>query len=122
MAACSNRSARRTLAEFGFWIAVLLPNLTVGRLIMLFDGCNNLVNQPFQSCRSFLDGLDIPRGGDCRRALSGAIAVGVMLLVPAFRNLDSSLEEASLASEQAVWGPGARDRADSGPTIPAVAI
>jgi len=88
--------------EFGCWVTVFLPNLTVlVAWIMLFDGFNGLVNQGLQKL-PFVSGpvFDIYTwwGIVAAHLLSGSIAVGVMLLTPAFRNLDSSLEEASLSS------------------------
>jgi len=88
--------------EFGLWIAVLLPNLTVlVAWIMLFDGFNGVVNQLLQKL-PFVTGpvFDIYSwwGIVAAHLLSGTVAVSVMLLTPAFRNLDSSLEEASLTS------------------------
>ena len=94
--------------EFGFWIAVLLPNLTVlVAWIMLFDGYNGLANQLLQTL-PFVTGpvFDIYTwwGIVAAHLLSGTIAIGVMLLVPAFRNLDSSLEEASLTAGASSFG------------------
>ena len=88
--------------EFGCWVTVFLPNLTVlVAWIMLFDGFNGLANQVLQKL-PFVAGpvFDIYTwwGIVAAHLLSGSIAVGVMLLTPAFRNLDSSLEEASLTS------------------------
>jgi iron(III) transport system permease protein len=88
--------------EFGFWITVFLPNLTVlVAWIMLFDGYNGLVNQLLQKL-PFISGpvFDIYSwwGIVAAHLLSGTVAVSVMLLTPAFRNLDSAFEEASLTS------------------------
>ena len=86
--------------EFGFWITVFLPNLTVlVAWIMLFDGYNGVVNQLLQRL-PFVSGpvFDIYSwwGIVAAHLLSGTVAVSVMLLTPAFRNLDSAFEEASL--------------------------
>jgi len=88
--------------EFGFWVTVFLPNLTVlVAWIMLFDGFNGVVNQLLQRL-PFIHGpvFDIYSwwGIVAAHLLSGSVAISVMLLTPAFRNLDSSLEEASLTS------------------------
>jgi iron(III) transport system permease protein len=85
--------------EFGYWIAVFMPQLTVTLAwIMIFDGYNGIANgilkqlgisqQPVFNIYSWW-------GIVAAHLLSGTIAVQVMLLTPAFRNLDSSLEEAS---------------------------
>ncbi len=82
--------------EFGFWIAVFMPQLTVTLAwIMIFDGYNGVANQ-LVGARVF----DIYSwwGIVAAHLLSGTIAVQVMLLTPAFRNLDASLEEASRTS------------------------
>ena len=94
--------------EFGFWVCVFLPSLTVlVGWIMLFDGHNGLANQllkqvPFVGRPVF----DIYSwwGIVAAHLLSGAIAVKVMLLTPAFRNLDAALEEASLTSGAGTLG------------------
>jgi len=88
--------------EFAFWVTVFLPTLTVlVAWIMIFDGFNGLANQLLQMLR-FVSGLvfDIYSwwGIVVAHLLSGTLAVKIMLPAPAFRNLDSSLEEASLAS------------------------
>jgi iron(III) transport system permease protein len=88
--------------EFGFWVAVFLPSLTVlVAWILLFDSFNGIVNQMLRTL-PFVTGpvFDIYSwwGIVAAHLLSGTVAVQVMLLAPAFRNLDASLEEASLAS------------------------
>jgi iron(III) transport system permease protein len=90
------------LLEFGFWVAVFLPSLTVlVAWILLFDSFNGIVNQMLRTL-PFITGpvFDIYSwwGIVAAHLLSGTVAVQVMLLAPAFRNLDASLEEASLAS------------------------
>jgi iron(III) transport system permease protein len=94
--------------EFGFWLTVFLPGLTVlVAWIMLFDGYNGLVNQVLQKL-PFVSGpvFDIYSwwGIVAAHLLSGTIAVSVMLLTPAFRNLDSAFEEASLTSGASSFG------------------
>lgn len=85
--------------EFMFWIAFFLPSLatTLG-WIMVFDPEHGLLNwvatslpfvtEPPFNIYSFWGIVWAHLGGN-------AIAVKVMLLTPTFRNIDSSLEEAS---------------------------
>jgi iron(III) transport system permease protein len=82
--------------EFGFWIAFFLPALT-GTLgwILLLDPDYGLVNH-------FLSSLGLPVfnifswwGIVFAHLATGSIAINTLLLVPSFRNLDASLEEAS---------------------------
>ena len=94
--------------EFGFWIAVFMPQLTVNLAwIMIFDGYNGIANQLLQHL-PFVDGpvFNIYSwwGIVAAHLLSGGIAAQVMLLTPAFRNLDASLEEASFASGEHMLG------------------
>lgn len=85
--------------EFGFWIAVFLPNLTVTLgWIILLDGNRGIINQlllqlPFVEEPPF----DIFSWGGIvfLHAVTISTAIKVVLLVPAFRNMNSSLEEAS---------------------------
>jgi iron(III) transport system permease protein len=92
----------RNWLEFGFWVCVFLPQLTVTLgWIMVFDNHNGLANQLVEKLPWVEKGpFDIFTwwGIVATHLLSGAIAIKVMLLTPAFRNLDASLEEASLAS------------------------
>lgn len=85
--------------EFLFWIAFFLPPLpvTLG-WIMLLDPQFGLLNQalkglPFVSGPPF--NIYSFWGIVWAHLASGGLAIQVMLLTPAFRNLDSSLEEAS---------------------------
>jgi iron(III) transport system permease protein len=94
--------------EFGFWVTVFLPSLTVlVAWIMIFDGHKGLANQLLQQL-PFVTGpvFDIFSwwGIVAAHLLSGTLAIKVMLLTPAFRNLDASLEEASFASGAGVLG------------------
>jgi len=94
--------------EFGFWVAVFMPQLTVNLAwIMIFDGYNGVANQILQHL-PFIGGpvFNIYSwwGIVAAHLLSGGIALQVMLLAPAFRNLDASLEEASLASGEHTLG------------------
>jgi iron(III) transport system permease protein len=92
--------------EFGFWIAFFLPALpvTLG-WILLLDPEYGLLNQvtgaavgqkPF-NIYSFW-------GIVWAHIAHSSIAVKVMLLTPAFRNLDASLEEASRISGSSTLG------------------
>ncbi len=88
--------------EFGFWVAVFLPSvpILVG-WILIFDGYNGLANK-------LLEGLPfVQRGpfdifswwGIVLTHLFGAtLGIKVMFLAPAFRSLDSALEEAGRMS------------------------
>jgi iron(III) transport system permease protein len=92
----------RDWLEFGFWVAVFLPVLTVTLgWILVLDRDIGLANQlvtklPFVSAGPF----DVFSwwGIIWVHLLTGTLPVQVMLLTPAFRNLDRSLEEAALAS------------------------
>jgi len=92
----------RNWLEFGFWIAVFLPPLTaLLGWILLFDGFRGLVNTmlkllPFIQQSPF----DIFSwwGIVFAHVVGTSLGIKVMLLTPAFRSLDSSLEEASRAS------------------------
>ncbi|MBV9324824.1 MAG: iron ABC transporter permease [Chloroflexi bacterium] len=94
--------------ELGFWIAVFMPPLTVNLAwIMIFDSYNGVANQllerlPFVSGAVF--SIYSWWGIVAAHLLSGGIAVQVMLLAPAFRNLDASLEEASLTAGEHTLG------------------
>jgi iron(III) transport system permease protein len=98
----------RNWLEFGFWTAVFMPQLTVTLAwIMIFDGFNGVANQVL----SALHISDQPVfniyswwGIVAAHLLSGTIAVQVMLLTPAFRNLDASFEEASRVSGASTFG------------------
>lgn len=91
---------KRTL-EFLFWLSFFLPALpeTMGWILLLDPkyGLLNqafmnlgIVNQPLFNIYSFW--------GIIWAHLGGTVSVKVMLLAPAFRNLDAALEEASKIS------------------------
>lgn len=86
--------------EFMFWIAFFLPPLpvTLG-WIMLLDPKYGLINQLVKAALPFLAGSPFNIysfwGVVWAHVAGGSLAVQVMLMTPAFRNLDSSLEEAS---------------------------
>ncbi|HLY64871.1 MAG TPA: ABC transporter permease subunit, partial [Chloroflexota bacterium] len=86
--------------EFMFWIAFFLPALpvTLG-WILLMDPQYGLLNQllhvlPFVTGKGPLNIYSF-WGIVWAHLASGTIAIKVMLLTPAFRNMDSTLEEAS---------------------------
>lgn len=97
----------RGFLEFGFWIAFFLPSLTVTLgWILVFDDFDGLANRwvatvPFLSWMHF----DIYSwwGIVFAHLMTSAIAIKVMLLTPLLRNIDGSLEEASLAAGASRW-------------------
>jgi iron(III) transport system permease protein len=87
--------------EFGFWVAVFLPTLTVTLgWIMVFDDFNGLANQLWQRIFGARGPFNIFSwwGIVWVHLVTGTIPLKVMLMTPAFRNLDASLEEASRAA------------------------
>jgi iron(III) transport system permease protein len=90
----------RNWLEFGFWIALFLPTLTVtlGWIIM-FDSFRGLVNVALVNWVWFIDEPPFEVfswwGIVFVHLMTGTLAIKVMLLTPAFRNMDASLEEAS---------------------------
>ncbi|HEV7665720.1 MAG TPA: iron ABC transporter permease [Chloroflexota bacterium] len=91
----------RNWLEFGFWIAVFLPTLTVTLgWIMVFDNYNGLANQLWQTLFGVKGPFNIFSywGIVWVHLVTGTIPLKVMLLTPAFRNLDATLEEASRAA------------------------
>lgn len=92
----------RNWLEFGCWVTVFLPQLTVVLgWIMVFDSHNGLANQLAEKLPFVQKGpFDIFSwwGIVVTHLLTGTIAVKIMLLTPAFRNMDASLEEASRAA------------------------
>jgi iron(III) transport system permease protein len=91
----------RNLLEFGFWVAVFLPTLTVTLgWIMVFDNFNGLANQLWQLLFGVKGPFNIFSwwGIVWVHLVTGTIPLKVMLLTPAFRNMDSTLEEASRAA------------------------
>lgn len=97
----------RGLLEFGFWIAFFLPTLTVTLgWILVFDGYNGLANRWLDGI-PFLSWLDFDIyswwGIVFAHLMTSAIAIKVMLLTPLLRNIDGSLEEASLAAGASRW-------------------
>ncbi|HEY0582094.1 MAG TPA: iron ABC transporter permease [Chloroflexota bacterium] len=91
----------RSWIEFGFWIASFLPTLTVLLgWIILFDGSRGLVNQWARNIGFTEPPFEIFSwwGIVWVHITTGTLPVKVILLTPAFRNMDSSLEEASRAA------------------------
>ena len=90
----------RNWLEFGFWIALFLPTLTVtlGWIIML-NGFNGLVNAALVNWVPFINEAPFEImswwGIVFVHLMTGTLAIKIMLLTPAFRNMDASLEEAS---------------------------
>jgi len=88
--------------EYGFWIAVFLPGLTVTlSWIMVLDPGYGLANQWLERLPFIDQGpFDIYSwwGIVWVHLVSGTLPVKIMLLTPAFRNLDAALEEAARSS------------------------
>ncbi len=89
-----------TWLEFLFWMAFFLPALpvTLGWVMLLHPNSgllNQLVLTIFPSLEKGPFNIYSFWGIVWAHLASGTIAVKVMLLTPAFRNLDASLEEAS---------------------------
>jgi iron(III) transport system permease protein len=96
----------RNWLEFGFWVAVFLPTLTVTLgWIMVFDNFNGLANQLWQTIFGSKGPFNIFSwwGIVWVHLVTGTIPLKVMLLAPAFRNMDSTLEEASHAAGASPW-------------------
>lgn len=90
------------ILEYGFWIAVFLPGLTVTlSWIIVLDPFYGLANQMLTSLPFIDEGpFDIYSwwGIVWVHLVSGTLPVKIMLLTPAFRNLDAALEEAARSS------------------------
>jgi len=96
----------KSLLEFFFWLSFFLPALpeTMGWILLLDPkyGLLNqglmglgIVSQPLFNIYSFW--------GIIWAHLGGTVSVKVMLLAPAFRNLDAALEESSRISGASGW-------------------
>jgi iron(III) transport system permease protein len=94
------------LLEFFFWLSFFLPALpeTMGWILLLDPkyGLLNqgliglgIVNQPLFNIYSFW--------GIVWAHMGGTVSIKVMLLAPAFRNLDAALEESSRISGASGW-------------------
>ncbi|MGH7797553.1 MAG: ABC transporter permease [Candidatus Binatia bacterium] len=88
--------------EFGFWVSFFLPGLatTFGWMLML-DPSTGLINSWLREI-PFLSGLNFDiysfAGIIFVHLVSNGISTKVMLLTPAFRRMDASMEEASRMS------------------------
>ncbi len=94
--------------EFGFWVAVFLPSLTVTLgWIMLLDGHGGLLNRLLEQVPFISRGpFDVFSwwGIVWVHLVTGTLPIKVMLLTPAFRNMDASLEEASRTAGAGTFG------------------
>ena len=94
--------------EFGFWLSFFFPSLTttVGWLLLL-DPDTGFLNQlltllPFVDKGPF-NAFSVP-GIVWAHLMGNAISIKVMLLTPAFRNMDLALEEAARVSGASQMG------------------
>jgi iron(III) transport system permease protein len=86
--------------EFGFWISFFLPNLaTTFGWMLLLDPSNGLVNSWLRGLPGGLN-FDIYSfwGIIWAHLMANGISTKVMLMTPAFRRMDASMEEASRMS------------------------
>src|SRR5918995_3195569 len=94
------------LLEFFFWLSFFLPALpeTMG-WILLLDPKYGLLNQGLISLGTIKEPLFniYSFWGIVWAHLGGTVSVKVMLLAPAFRNLDAALEESSRISGASGW-------------------
>jgi iron(III) transport system permease protein len=92
--------------EFFFWLSFFLPALpeTMG-WILLLDPKYGVLNQALLSLGIFSQGpFNIYSfWGIVWAHLGGTVSIKVMLLTPAFRNLDAALEESSRISGASAW-------------------
>jgi iron(III) transport system permease protein len=91
-----------TLWEFGFWISFILPNLaTTFGWMLLLDPSTGLFNNWLRAV-PFLDGLNFDiysfAGIIWAHLMANGLSTKVMLMTPAFRRMDASMEEASRMS------------------------
>lgn len=101
--------------EYGFWVAVFLPSLTVTlSWILIFDPYQGVVNMAWESLGWGAGPFNIYSwwGIVWVQLLSSTLPIKVMLLTPLLRNLDSSYEEAArtvgASGAQAMWKITAR--------------
>ena len=88
--------------EFGFWISFILPNLaTTFGWMLLLDPSTGLINSWLRQL-PFLSGLNFDIysfwGIIWAHLMANGISTKVMLMTPAFRRMDASMEEASRMS------------------------
>ncbi len=93
--------------EFACWVAVFLPPLTITLgWIMVFNPATGIVNGWLVSL-PFIDEAPFDifsrEGIIWVSLLATSLPIKVMLLAPAFRNLDAALEEASTASGASIF-------------------
>lgn len=95
------------LFEFSCWVAVFLPTLTItlGWIMVLGPG-TGVLNQWLMAL-PFIDKAPFDvfssAGIVWVSLLAGSLPLKVMLLVPAFRNLDAALEEASTSAGASIF-------------------
>jgi iron(III) transport system permease protein len=88
------------ILEFGFWISFILPNLaTTFGWMLLLDPSTGLINNWLRRLPLGLN-FDIYSfwGIIWAHLMANAVSTKVMLLTPAFRRMDASMEEASRMS------------------------
>jgi iron(III) transport system permease protein len=88
--------------EFGFWISFFLPNLaTTFGWMLLLDPSTGLINSWLRGV-PFLSGINFDiysfSGIIWAHLMGNALSTKVMLMTPAFRRMDASMEEASRMS------------------------
>ncbi|MPZ78334.1 MAG: ABC transporter permease subunit [Deltaproteobacteria bacterium] len=88
--------------EFGFWISFILPNLvTTFGWMLLLDPSTGLINNWLRAI-PFLNNLNFDIysfwGIIWAHLMANGISTKVMLMTPAFRRMDASMEEASRMS------------------------
>jgi iron(III) transport system permease protein len=88
--------------EFGFWVSFILPNLaTTFGWMLLLDPSTGLINSWLRQL-PLLSGLNFDiysfSGIVWAHLMSNALSTKVMLMTPAFRRMDASMEEASRMS------------------------
>jgi iron(III) transport system permease protein len=88
--------------EFGFWISFILPNLaTTFGWMLLLDPSTGLVNNWLRNI-PFISGLNFDiysfSGIIWAHLMANGVSTKVMLMTPAFRRMDASMEEASRMS------------------------
>jgi iron(III) transport system permease protein len=88
--------------EFGFWISFILPNLaTTFGWMLLLDPSTGLINNWLRSV-PFLSGLNFDIysfwGIIWAHVMANGVSTKIMLMTPAFRRMDASMEEASRMS------------------------
>jgi iron(III) transport system permease protein len=98
----------RNMFEFGFWVSIFIPSLTVTiSWVLLLDDFHGVVNS-WLTALPFVDKSPLNIfswwGIVWVHLVGGSVAIKVMLLAPAFRTLDSSYEEAARASGDSAWG------------------